>query len=95
MKLESCDCALCERHTPWEYLEKHHTTPKSRKGKETVWVCCDCGNQVHKLFTNKELERQFNTVEKLKADPRIQKWIEWIKDKKRFGMCMKSKKEKR
>jgi len=77
-----------------EYAEKHHLTPKSKKGKITVWVCVDCGNQVHRLFTNKELEQTYHTLEALKSRPDVQKWIKWIRKQKRFGVCHKTKKRK-
>jgi len=90
------NCPICNRTPPTtEYIEKHHLTPKSRGGKEkeTLLICVDCGDQIHKLFTNKELDKEFNTLEKLLADPRIQKWKEWVKNKK-FGICMKNKKRR-
>ena len=89
------ECTICEKGTPQKYVEKHHLTPCCRKGKgkETKNVCLDCGDQIHQLFTNKELEREYNTLEKLLAHPKIQKWKKWIKNKK-FGICMKTKKRK-
>lgn len=58
-------------------------------------VCIDCGDQIHNIFSNKELEREYNTLEKLIAHPPMQKWIKWIRKKKTFGICMKQKKRKR
>lgn len=37
-------CIFCNRETPEQYLEKHHLTPKCKKGKDTIAVCCDCGD---------------------------------------------------
>jgi len=54
-------CSLCGRITPKQYAEKHHLIPKSKEGKVTIDVCCNCGDQVHKLFTNKELEKEYHT----------------------------------
>lgn len=89
-------CSLCGRVTPLGYLEKHHLIPRSRKGKATALFCCDCGNQVHILFSNKELEQQYNTVEALREDQRINEWVSWVRRKPRtFGICMKTKKRKR
>ena len=87
-------CTYCERDTPDRYLEKHHLTPRCKNGKETTSVCIDCGDQIHNLFTNKELEHQYNTVEKLKSHPKMQAWIRWIRKRKEFGFCMKAKKKK-
>lgn len=88
-------CPICERKAPSsDYIEKHHLTPRSRKGKETVKICIDCGDQIHELFTNKELEKEYDSIEKLLASPKIHKWKKWVKNKK-FGICMKRKKRRR
>jgi len=36
---------------------------------------------VHAIFTEKELERDFNTLGKLTERPEIQKFVAWIKTK--------------
>lgn len=87
-------CSICNRITPEKYQEKHHLIPKSKKGKETIIVCIDCGNQIHLLFNLKELRDKYNTLEKLKSNEKIIKWITWIKKQKTFGMCFKIKKSK-
>jgi 5-methylcytosine-specific restriction endonuclease McrA len=87
-------CSLCGRVIPSkDYLEKHHLTPRSKGGKETAPVCIDCGNQVHQLFTNNELRDKYNSIEALREDHRIQKWISWIR-KRSFGVCHKEKKKR-
>jgi hypothetical protein len=88
-------CPVCKRVPP--QFEKHHLKPRSQeKGirKKTIFVCIDCGDQIHQLFTNKELAKEYDTLEKLLADPKIQKWIAWVKNKKKFGICMKTKKRR-
>lgn len=90
--LESC--CLCRRPTPEFYLEKHHLTPRCKKGKTTILFCCDCGNQVHNLFSIKELEMEYHTIEALLANERIRKWIRWIRKRHDFGVCMKTLKRK-
>jgi len=84
------ECALCERPTPDQYLEKHHVTPKSKGGKETIGCCVACADQLHQLFTNKELANM--TFGELKTHPKVWKWIKWIRTKKNFVVCMKRKK---
>ena len=86
-------CSVCKRVTPDQYLEEHHLRPKCKKGKDTICVCIDCGNQVHKLFTIPELFHIFNTLEALLSNPDIKKWINWVKNKP-FGVCMKTKKRR-
>ena len=86
-------CSICERDTPDHYTEKHHLTPRSKHGKITIKLCCDCGDQLHKLFTNKELVK-LNTVELLLSHPKVEKWRNWIKNKNSFCFCMKDKKRR-
>lgn len=88
-------CLICDRTVQPEYIEGHHTVPKSKKGKKKVDVCCSCGDQIHILFTNKELAKKYNTIEALLSDPRVQKWREWIQKKpNNFGVCIKRKKRR-
>lgn len=89
----SKNCRLCERPTPEKYQEKHHLTPRCKKGKETVLVCIDCANQIHEIFTISELNILYNTIESLKNHPKVQTWIKWVKDRP-FGICMKRKKKR-
>jgi len=87
-------CLLCERPIPHAvYAEKHHLVPRAKRGKITVQVCIDCGNQIHQLFSNNELRDTYNTIDALKADPKVQKWVHWIQNRP-FGVCHKSKKRK-
>ena len=89
-------CPICKRLTPEKYQEKHHLVPRAKKGKETERVCINCGDMVHKTFTNNELRDVYNTIEAIKAHPAIQKWIKWIRKKPdSFSVCMKSKKRKK
>jgi len=93
------ECPICTRDVPERYQEKHHLTPKSKGGskKETVLVCCNCGDMLHKLFTNKELKKKYNTIEAILSHPDVQKWVSWVKEKKPndFSVCMATKKRKR
>jgi hypothetical protein len=81
-------CALCGRE---ETLTRHHLIPRTRHHnkknkcvfdralvKETAGLCGACHRQVHALFSEKELERDFNTVAALRAHPELEKFIAWI-----------------
>lgn len=86
-------CPICGRLTSEENIENHHLIPKSKKGKETERVCVSCGDMVHKIFSLKEMEREYNSIEKILTHPDIQNWIKWISKKPDdFSVCMKSKK---
>ena len=62
-KIRVVQCPICERTLAESYTTKHHLVPKSRKGKETVSLCLDCGKMVHKLITLKEMEEIYYTIE--------------------------------
>ncbi len=65
------NCPLCNR--PMHFPSDHHLVPKTRGGKETLTICCDCHRAVHSLFSNKDLEKKYNTVESLLSDERFAK----------------------
>jgi hypothetical protein len=88
-------CSICGRNIPDNCTSKHHLIPRCKKGRVLIVCCTDCGEQIHKLFTIKELENEYNTLESLKAHPKMQTWIRWIRKKREFGFCMKSKKRKK
>ena len=58
----------------------HHLTPVSRGGKhkDTVVICKDCHSAIHALFSNKELERDYSTVEALLSNERFQRTVKFI-----------------
>ena len=84
-------CELCGRSVP--EVTEHHLIPKSThtrsvkakyRGEEKTrkaWFCIPCHNQIHWLFKNKAIQREMDTIDKIKANPEMAKFIEWIKDK--------------
>jgi hypothetical protein len=104
MDANAKNCAICGRPTPEEYQEKHHLVPKSRSHRKkhrkneaeikTILVCTNCGDQLHSLFSIHELENIYNNLETIIADERVQKWIKWIRKKKGFSVCVKTKKKR-
>ena len=79
-------CELCDRQM--EALTAHHLTPKQntkRKNEDpspTIDICSACHRQIHSLFDNKHLAQELNTLEKLKNDPDLHKFVSWIKKQK-------------
>lgn len=69
-------CPLCGR--PNYHPTDHHMVPKCRGGKVTKTLCRDCHKAIHATFTNKQLEREYNTVEKLMAHEEFAKLIHFI-----------------
>lgn len=72
-------CELCGRCGDDAYFEKHHLIPASgRKGSPTIVVDYQCGDIIHRLFTNRELKQRYNTLEALLRSPEIQRWVQWV-----------------
>ena len=74
-------CPLCERELGNINIDRHHLVPKSRKGKEQFSIHRICHVKIHSVFTEKELEKKYNTWEKLKSHPDIASFITWVKKK--------------
>jgi hypothetical protein len=74
-------CPLCERNIPRAQRDAHHLIPKSHRGTETVVLHRICHRQIHALFTETELARQFNHVDALKNNEEMSRFIKWVKEK--------------
>lgn len=70
-------CALCGRRV--ERLTRHHLCPREHGGAETVLLCGGCHRQVHALFTNRTLAAELDTLEKLRRDPAIERYVAWAR----------------
>lgn len=74
-------CALCDREIPPALRDAHHLIPKSKGGVATVMMHRACHKQVHALFTETELARQYPSIEALQAHSEIAKFISWFQQK--------------
>jgi predicted dehydrogenase len=93
-------CELCGRGDV--EITGHHLIPRMRHNKKirreynalernkTVQLCHPCHDQLHALFTEKELERDFNNLESLLAHPDVEKFVAWI-SKRAIGNKLKVK----
>ena len=85
-------CELCGRVV--ERRTRHHLIPRSRHTNKrvkrsfnreelnhTVPLCTACHRQIHRTLTEKELEREYNTVEALLSHPDIFRFVRWIERK--------------
>jgi hypothetical protein len=79
-------CELCQREV--NRLTVHHLIPRQavkRKKADpgpTVEICSPCHSQIHHFFTNLELAQNYNTLDKLKNEPRMQKFLSWLRKQK-------------
>ena len=72
-------CELCNRKI--DKLTKHHLLPREEGGKEEhiSHICSDSHRQIHALYTNKELAIRLDTIDKLKEDEKISKYLKFIR----------------
>lgn len=74
-------CPLCDRVIPDAQKDAHHLVPKSRGGTHTEYLHRICHRQIHALFTETELARQYNNVQALREHPEIARFVAWVKTK--------------
>ena len=72
-------CELCERNGV--VTTRHHLIPREEGGKDApiVRLCLPCHRQIHALYTNRVLGLRLNTIEKMKADEKIARYLKWIR----------------
>lgn len=75
-------CQLCDRSV--DRLTLHHLIPRQvtkRKQVETsptVEICAACHRQIHTLFDNKVLAQELNSIDALKQNPSMQRFLRWV-----------------
>jgi len=61
----------------------HHLVPRSqaKKGQTipTVNLCSACHRQLHAMFSNRQLARELASLESLKHEPAMQKFLRWVR----------------
>lgn len=72
-------CPLCDRAIPKSQRDEHHLIPKSHGGRDTAVLHRICHRQIHAIFTETELARQYSTIEQLKLQAEIVGFIEWVR----------------
>ncbi|MBD3883111.1 HNH endonuclease [Phormidium tenue FACHB-886] len=76
-------CQLCDRNLPT--LTEHHLIPRQKtkrkhlKPSPTISICSACHRQIHTLHDNTHLAKELNSLEALKVDPQLQRFIAWVK----------------
>ncbi|QUS34907.1 HNH endonuclease [Falsirhodobacter algicola] len=74
-------CPLCLRPIPPDVPQSlHHLVPKLKGGAKgpTVLLHHQCHKEIHAVLTEAELAREFNTLEALRAHPRLRRFADWI-----------------
>ena len=75
-------CPLCLRPIAAPFNE-HHLIPKSKGGKNTPTITLHkiCHDKIHAVFTEVELKRHYDTIEKLQQQEEMIKFITWVSKK--------------
>ena len=74
-------CALCLRPIPAGVPQSlHHLIPKLKGGKggPVILMHHICHREIHATLTEAELARDYDTPDKLRAHPRLAKFIAWV-----------------
>ena len=74
-------CSLCGRPIPDLQRDMHHLIPKMKGGKEKIALHRICHRQIHALFSETELARQYSTPQALLANAEMKRFVEWVKTK--------------
>jgi 5-methylcytosine-specific restriction enzyme A len=74
-------CSLCRRQVPADMLTKHHLKPRERGGtaEHTTPMCRPCHKQLHAIFSNRQLDEFYDSVETLRSLPQLQPFLKWIR----------------
>jgi hypothetical protein len=86
-------CPICER--PNYHPSDHHMVPRSRGGKTTETICQDCHKAIHAVFTNKELESTYHTVDALMGNEEFAKMAKFISKQDPAGKVTTRKSKRR
>jgi hypothetical protein len=75
-------CPLCQRDLQ-PPCNKHHLIPVSKGGKGTPTVMLHkiCHDKIHAVFTEKELVRNYRSIESLRQHDAMKKFISWVERK--------------
>jgi 5-methylcytosine-specific restriction protein A len=86
-------CALCEREV--REVTKHHLVPKSEGGREVVELCHACHKTLHSFFTNETLLKELHTIENLRAEPEIARYLAWVRKQRDSRIKVKTHRNRR
>lgn len=75
-------CELCERDV--ERLTVHHLIPRQKEGQggPTAKICSACHRQIHVLYDNARLARELHSSERLRNEPRMRRFLSWVRKQK-------------
>ena len=73
-------CPLCNRPLGTR-IDKHHLKPKTFGGRDTFLIHKICHSKIHSVFSERELDKYYHTVERLLENEHIQNFVKWVSKK--------------
>lgn len=82
-EVSALNCELCGRVVLPEQKSDHHLNPVSQGGRKGNIVTLHelCHRQIHALYTDFELSLMYDSMDKLKASVKIQRFLRWVENK--------------
>jgi hypothetical protein len=75
-------CPVCGREMiPGDSVDRHHWIPRTRGGRESEFLHVICHRMIHRVFSEKELEREFSDPATVQAHPAIADFVRWVRRK--------------
>ncbi|HVO43248.1 MAG TPA: HNH endonuclease [Aggregatilineales bacterium] len=96
MKLEagqSLVCELCQRTVSG--TTRHHLVPKSEGGTITASLCSACHRTLHRFFTSRTLAKDLSSIEALRRDPEIARYLAWVRTQPDRAIRARTSKKRR
>lgn len=73
-------CVLCDRPIIEGTESNHHLIPKQYFGNEKYPIHSICHKQIHHLFSNEVLAKNLNTIDKLRNQHNVKRFINWVQN---------------
>ncbi len=86
-------CELCGRSVM--HITRHHLIPRTEGGKDVVDLCIPCHKTLHSFFSNRTLLHELHTIEALRQEPEIARYLEWIRKQPDRTIRVARRKDKR
>ncbi len=79
---ESQSCELCLREA--ERYTVHHLVPRAEGGRfgPRAKLCATCHRQLHAMFTEATLAKEFNSLDSIRNHPEMRKYLRWARKQK-------------
>ncbi len=65
-----------------QHFKKHFTNEQLNLG---IYLCRQCHNGVHRLYSEMQLAKEFNTLQRLTSDEQLSKHFSWVAKQKQVS----------